>query len=67
MKHKLVLFLDLLLSLENDSHVQAKDESYYLAIDLAKEQLSYLTKDTMMTVKTPEKLPLFRSALIEAE
>ena len=55
------------MSLENDSHVQAKDESYYLAIDLAKEQLSYLTKDTMMTIKTPEKLPLFRSALIEAE
>ena len=67
MKHKLVLFLDLLLSLENDSDVQAKDESYYLAIDLAKEQLSYLTKDTMMTIKTPEKLLLLRSALIEAD
>ena len=67
MKHKLVLFLHLLLLFENDSDVQAKEESYYLAIDLAKEQLSYLTKDTMMTIKTPEKLPLFRSALIEAE
>ena len=63
MKHKLVLFLNLLLLFENDSDVQAKEESYYLA----KEQLSYLTKDTMMTIKTPEKLLLLRSALIEAD